>query len=259
MYQEDCVHLMDQMPDNFIDLVVTSPPYDDLRTYDDKSNFDFQRTINKLKRVMKPGGVVVWVVGDKTKNGYESGTSFRQALYFKKIGFKLFDTMIYMKSYRGAIGSNRSYRQRFEYMFVFSMGETPKSINLIRDHAVTTYRKSGNPSNRNKDGSIVKWKSTGRIKGDKVVRGNIWRYPTGYMTTTKDKYAFGHPAMFPEKLAEDHILSWSNPGDLVFDPFTGSGTTLKMAILNDRKFIGSEINPEYCRIAETRINNIIKN
>lgn len=98
IYNEDCLATMRKMPDNYVDLTVTSPPYDNMRKYDNFS-FDFHSVAQELYRITQQGGVVVWVVGDQTKNGSESGTSFKQALYFKEtVGFKLYDTMIYRKS-----------------------------------------------------------------------------------------------------------------------------------------------------------------
>ena len=97
IFNEDCLNTMRAMPDGVIDLVITSPPYDDLRNYKGYS-FDFESIAKELFRVVKEGGVVVWVVGDATVDGSETGTSFRQALFFKEVGFNLHDTMIYMKN-----------------------------------------------------------------------------------------------------------------------------------------------------------------
>lgn len=235
---------MAKMPDNFIDLTVTSPPYDNLRTYNGYS-FVFESVAKELYRVTKKGGVVVWVVGDATIKGSETGTSFKQALYFKEIGFNLHDTMIYLKpSVGGARGSLRAYNQAFEYMFVFSK-ENINKANIIKD----VKNKNG--------GRLVKYSSSGVNGGSsedkkKVCalfgrRSNVWK-----IETVKSKNN-GHPAPFPEQLANDHIISWSNEGDLVYDPFMGSGTTAKMAIINKRNWIGSEISEEYCKIAERRI------
>lgn len=233
IYNENCLDTMKKMTEGSIDLVVTSPPYDDLRDYEGYS-FDFEAIAKELYRVIKDGGVVVWVVGDATKNGSETGTSFRQALYFMDIGFNLHDTMIYQKNsskYPARPDSNR-YTQIFEYMFVFSKGK-PKA-NLICDKA-------------NKWAGHMDW--AGKIKqpvrefGPRV---NIWAYVTSMNST-------GHPAPYPEELARDHILTWSNEGDTVYDPFMGSGTTAKMAILNKRHYIGSEISPNYCKLANARV------
>lgn len=248
----DCVEGMQLLEGESIDLTVTSPPYDDLRNYNGFS-FDVKEVAKELYRVTKVGGVVVWVVGDKTVKGSETGTSFRHALTFMEAGFNLHDTMIYMKDSISFPDTNRYY-QVFEYMFIFSKGK-PKTVNLIRDRENKFVGKKIRGRERQKDGTLM-----GRRKGNEVqemgVRYNIWRVNTGYMKSSKDKIAYEHPAIFPEKLAEDHILSWSNPGDIVMDPFMGSGTTLKMSLLNNRKCLGFEISDEYIDIANERVRMI---
>jgi len=240
----DCLEIMRTMEDGIIDLTVTSPPYDNLRQYNGYS-FDFENIAKQLYRITKPGGVVVWVVGDATIKGSETGTSFKQALYFKEIGFNLHDTMIYLKGGQGATGSNKAYWQDFEYMFVLSKGFI-KTFNPIEDRRNKTKAgiKLESAGHRHQNGEVKKKriiirKETGR-------RLNVWEY---HESGTR----INHPAVFPEKLAQDHILSWSNEKDLVFDPFAGSGTTGKMAILNYRNFIGCEISAEYAEIANARI------
>ena len=254
------------MPDNSVDLVVTSPPYDTLRSYkeliDDMReefngySFPFEQIAAELARVVKKGGVVVWVVGDAVIKGGETGSSFRQALYFMEQGFKLHDTMIYEKngsSFPARRDGNR-YSQLFEYMFVFSNGAKPNTANLICDKANrwAGYTHFGKGSIRNKKGDLVER----NIKPipDFSPRNNIWKYNTGKNYSTKDAVAFDHPAIFPEGLAEDHILTWSKPGDVVLDPFNGSGTTIKMALLNARHYVGVEMSQEYCDIAQQRID-----
>ena len=243
----DCAKIMETFPDGGIDLTVTSPPYDNLRSYNGYV-FDFEAIAHQLHRVTKPGGIVVWVVGDATINGSETGTSFRQALYFKEIGFNLHDTMIYQVPGTGAKGSKYSYWQCFEYMFVFSKGR-PATVNLLKDRR---NKKAGSVAT-----SGTKQKQTGtRLfpPGGKVIqefgyRNNIWVILAGNNGNDQTN----HPAPFPEALARDHILSWSNPGDMVLDPMCGSGTTGKMAILNGRDFTGIEVSPEYLAITEKRI------
>jgi len=237
IYNESCVKTLMQMPDSFVDLVVTSPPYDNLREY---KGFDFnfqivQTMAYELFRVVKPGGVVVWVVGDATENGSETGSSFKQALEFIDNGFKLHDTMIYKKnsSTYPAHSESKRYTQIFEYMFVFSIN-APKTVNLIQD------KKNKWAGYSSFDGKVKKVK-------DFSPRENIWEYSTSFNDATD------HPAPFPEQLAADHIHTWSNEGDLIYDPFGGSGTTAKMAHLQKRNWILSEISEEYCQIAEKRI------
>ena len=250
IHNEKCQDTMSKLPDGFVDLVVTSPPYDDLRKYSGCGFDDFEGVAQSLFRVVKDGGVVVWVVADQTKNGSESGTSFRQALYFKEIGFNLFDTMIYQKPPRGAVGNNKTYWQSFEYMFVFSKGK-PKCINLICDRENKDARVGDKSTKRLFDGSKKKVSRSGYGKFGR--RTNVWQYLIGKNHSTKDEVAFSHPAIFPEKLAADHIKSWSNEGDVVYDPFNGSGTTTKMAKVLNRKWLGSEVHNEYCQIANQRI------
>lgn len=253
IYNEDNLVTLSRINNDYIDLVVTSPPYDQRRTYNGYS-FEFEKLANELFRVIKQGGVVVWIVNDSSYGANETGTSFRQALYFKEIGFNLFDTMIYAKPPRGAVGNNKSYWQTFEYMFVLSKG-SPKTINLICDRENQESRGGDRGTKRYENGELKSIKRGGYGKLGR--RTNIWEYKVGKGKSTNDAVAHKHPAIFPEKLAEDHIISWSNEDDLIYDPFMGSGTTAKMAILNNRNFIGSEISKEYCDIANERINNYV--
>mgnify|MGYP003626006763 CR=1 FL=1 len=263
IYNENCLDTMARMKDNYIDLTVTSPPYDNLRTYNGYS-FDFESIAKELYRTTKEGGVVVWVVGDATIKGSETGTSFKQALYFKECGFRLHDTMIYKRAC--AFPDTVRYYQEFEYMFVFSKGK-PKTYNPLRQMKTESTIKRQNSgvyntlSKRGKDGQLKKAndKTIERMnnsgKDNTRVMSNVWDIPGGGTKSTKDKIAFKHPAIFPEQLAKDHIISWSNEGDLVYDCFMGSGTTAKMAILNNRNWLGSEISEEYINIAKKRIED----
>jgi DNA modification methylase len=244
LFHGDCLEVMRDIPDGSIDLTVTSPPYDNLRTYNgniDQWTFEkFQEIAKQLYRITADGGVVVWVVGDATIKGDETGSSFRQALRFKDCGFNLHDTMIYETSKPPM--NDRRYQQCFEYMFVFSKGKL-KTFNPI----LVPCKNAGKEMSAryyNYDGTKKDRHGKNPVKENKV-KDNIW-----YMVQRPGN---GHPAVFPEQLANDHILSWSNPGDLVFDPFMGSGTTGKMAVLNGRRFIGIEIDKEYFKIASDRI------
>lgn len=237
----DNVTALKQFPDDFVDLTVTSPPYDNLRTYNGFT-WDFESLAKELYRVTKPGGVVVWVVGDATVKGSETGTSFRQALFFKDCGFNLHDTMIWTKDGGGAIGSNKCYNQNHEYMFVLSKG-TPNVTNLIYDKPNGSFGKDKSGIGRRKATGEHKVESR-KPSAEFSKRNNYWYIPPE---------RGDHPAPFPEALANDHIISWSNEGDVVLDPFMGSGTTGKMALLNNRKFIGIELSAEYVEIARKRI------
>lgn len=245
IYQENCLDTMARMENNSIDLTVTSPPYDNLRTYNGYS-FDFESIAHELYRVTKDGGVVVWVVGDATIKGSETGTSFRQALYFKECGFRLHDTMIYEKDAISFPDKNR-YQNSFEYMFVFSKN-APSTKNIIHDRKNVSFGRKVTGTNRTANGETKKAPCYGNNIKKFGARWNVWK-----IKTDKGNNKTGHPAMFPEQLANDHIISWSNEGDIVYDPFMGSGTTAKMALLNNRRYIGSELSEEYCKIAGERI------
>lgn len=247
----DCLEVMKQISDKSVDLTVTSPPYDNLRTYNGYS-FNFEGIAKELYRVTKDGGVVVWVVGDATVNGSETGTSFRQALYFKEIGFNLHDTMIYQKNNFSNPSSTR-YHQIFEFMFVFSKGK-PKTFNPIKDRKNVCAGQSnwGVNKTRQKDGSFKEQPK--KIVSEYGMRYNIWEFMTSKGFANNDSFAYKHPAIFPDKVAYDHIISWSNVGDTVLDCFLGSGTTGKVAKQLNRQFIGIEISQEYLDIAKRRIN-----
>lgn len=237
IFNENCVETMRRMPDEFVNLTVTSPPYDDLRDYEGYE-FDFERIAAEIFRVTADGGVVVWVVGDATVKGGETGSSFRQALRFIDLGFKLHDTMIYEKNsstFPAKRDGNR-YTQIFEYMFVFAKGHVTAQIICDKKNKWAGHKDySGKLTNPVPEFSP---------------RTNIWRYVT---STNGVK----HPAPFPELLVQDHILTWSEPGAVVYDPFMGSGTTAKMAKLNDRHFVGSEISANYCAIANERLDGLL--
>jgi DNA modification methylase len=248
----DAALVLKDFVDGCISLTVTSPPYDNLRTYGGHS-FDFEEIACELYRVTQDGGIVVWIIGDRTEDGDESGTSFRQALYFKEIGFKLHDTMIYARNSARYPESNR-YSQLFDFMFILSKGK-PKTFNPIKIDRSKYARETNHAGNRNRDG-VIKWREFkyAPLKS----KTNIWEYAIGYNIQTQDAIAFEHPAIFPDKLAVDHIQSWSNEGDLILDPFSGSGTTLKAAQQLNRKWIGIEINPDYVQLAKKRLTPYVQ-
>ncbi len=247
----NCVDIMKNFEDNVIDLTLTSPPYDNLRSYKGFV-FPFEDIANELYRITKRGGVVVWVIGDATINGNETGTSFKQALYFQKIGFNLHDTMIFQKTNPIPQIYRKRYNNIFEYMFVFSKGlvNTHNPIKVDCLHAGlelngTTYK------NYSK-GDQKRQKLAKPVRSQKI-KGNIWEYVVG--KKKEDQEAKGHSAPFPCSLARDHIYSWTNKGDIVLDPMCGSGTTCKEALGLERKFIGIDISKEYCAIARERIKD----
>lgn len=251
IYRGNCIELMQQMTEGIVDLTVTSPPYDDLRDYQGY-HFDIEGVAKGLFRVTKNGGIVVWVVGDKIKNGDRTLTSFKQAILFQNIGFNVHDVMIYKKKNTPFMRSN-AYTNCYEFMFVFSKGH----VNTFNRLTAKTVRQGfeGLPFNKGADG--INRKVVKELKAEKT-RVNIWEYAVGLGGTTSDREAFKHTAVFPEKLAEDHILSWTNPGDLVFDPMCGSGTTCKMALLNKRNYLGFDISEEYVELSKKRIGKYLK-
>lgn len=246
IHNMDCVEGMRMLPDNSVDLTVTSPPYDNLRKYNGFT-WDFEAVAKELYRVTKQGGVVVWIVADATIKGSETGTSFRQALFFKDCGFNLHDTMIYAKANPMPCKVKR-YTPAFEYMFIFSKGQ-PKTFKPITEECKFAGKKSARTVIY-ADGTR-KHNSKGFYKDTKVKR-NIFEYNVG---TGKGR-GIKHPAVFPEQLANDHIISWSNEGDVVLDPFMGSGTTALACVKNNRNYIGFELSKEYCDMAEERLRGI---
>ncbi|MBK5240331.1 site-specific DNA-methyltransferase [Clostridium sp.] len=250
----DCLSGLKNVQDMSIDLVITSPPYENLREYNGYIfNYDyFKEVANELLRCLKVGAVIIWVVADKTSNGSESGESFRQALYFKEIGFKIWDTMIFAK-YNPAPKNHRRYEQEFEYMFVFAKGK-PKCFNPIMIPCKFSGQKRTGTYRQDKKGQLKKLNTTGKVKSMKV-KGNIWYYVVG-KHCTENLLAHKHQAIFPDKLAEDHIITWSNEGDLVLDPFMGSGTVGRVCKNMKRLFIGFEISKDYCESAQQMISAI---
>ncbi|MDD7599444.1 MAG: site-specific DNA-methyltransferase [Campylobacter sp.] len=241
------IEFMSKMPSECVDLILTSPPYDNLRDYQGY-NFDFEKMANEIFRVIKKGGVIVWVVGDKINKGNRSLTSFKQALYFQSLGLNAHDIMIYAKKNTPFMRSN-AYTNAYEYMFIFSKG-SPKTFNPLKE---PTARSGFEMLTTNKKSDGINKKVLGQLNTEKT-KTNIWSYAVGLGGSTTDKIAFKHPAVFPENLAKDHILSWSNELDLVLDPMCGSGTTCKMAYLLNRNFIGVDVSKEYIEISKERLS-----
>jgi DNA modification methylase len=251
-YAADVMSVLDA---DCIDLCVTSPPYSDLRDYgkDGGTSFgpdDWRSVFAQLYRVLKPGGVCVWVVADKVINGSKSLDSFNQAIDAKAIGFNVHDVMLFSRHTMPRGG--RRYADRFEYMFIFSNG-APKTFNPIMVDCVTAGMVRNGKVRCNGKGDHFKARNNNKKTGKTRKSDSIWNYCVGGKST-KDKFIFEHPAVFPEKLAEDHISSWSNPGDMVIDPFCGSGTVGKMAMLNGRDFIGIDCNHDYIALSQRRIS-----
>ena len=264
LYNENCLDTMSKMESESIDLILTSPPYDDLRTYNkhlsgnktqyNGYSFPFENICKELYRITKKGGVVVWVVGDATNKGSETGTSFRQALFFKECGFDIYDTMIYQKTGTPFPQKHR-YNQTFEYMFVFSKGK-PSIFNPVMKKNVTAGAVRNSRKFRNADGEMISG-FNGKPINEYGIENNIWLIKNGMNKSTKDIIAFGHPAIFPEELAIKHIITWTKKDDVVYDPFMGSGTTAKASILLGRQWIGSELDENYTEITNERIKNTV--
>lgn len=251
LYNGDCLEIMKQsICNDTIDMVITSPPYDNLRDYNGYT-FDFENIAKELYRVVKPGGVIVWIVSDATIDGGETGTSFKQALFFKSIGFNLHDTMIWEKPTFTDTGSLKyRYGNVFEYMFIFSKGK-PKTFNPIKDRINKSFGAKKHGTIRRSDGSTVPQSSLGKLIAEYGQRFNVW-----CINPEKSNSKRCHPAQFPEQLVHDHIISWSNNGDTVLDPFMGSGTTGIVCCHLDRKFIGIEISEEYFKLSQHRIEEV---
>lgn len=253
LYKGDCLEVMKEIPDNSVDLTVTSPPYDNLRSYNGNigqwSFEKFKIVARELYRITKEGGVVVWIIADATINGSETGTSFKHALYFKECGFNLHDTMIWRKPHAGAIGALNRYENVFEYMFVLSKGKIQTS-NIIKDKPNKRHGEIQQGSTRQKDGSMRKTTGYGkRFVAEFGRRHNVW----DIAPCQSNKERTGHPAQFPEALARDHIVSWSNPGNVILDCFMGSGSTGVACMNTNRRFIGIELDDAYFLCAEKRI------
>lgn len=249
IYNQDCVEYLASLPNNSIKFVLTSPPYDDIRDYKGYS-FPFETIAQQLWRTVQSGGVIAWNVADATVKGSETGTSMRQALYFMSLGFRLHDTMIYAKKNPMPAGvSSKRYHQAWEYVFILSK-DAPETFNPIMVKAKFGHLEA-NMKHRGRDGEI-NYVKTKRNEFTKV--RNIFEYSVGGGHSTKDRVAFQHPAIMPEPLAADMIATWTNPGDTVFDPFTGSGTTAKMCQQLNRRFHGTELSAEYCEIARQRLD-----
>jgi DNA modification methylase len=253
VFCEDCLDTLSKMPDNFVDMVLTSPCYDDIRDYHGNNKLEFEKIAVELTRVLKTGGIIAWIVADSTVRGSETGSSFKQALYFKEnCGLRLHDTMIFEKntSTYPAKPDGMRYTSCFDFIFLFSKGK-PKTVNLIADRKNKYFGipNRGQKTDRDKNDNLVP-KNKVMSKNEYSPRTNIWRY----VTSGGDKIAHQHPAIFPDALAKDLITSYTIENDLVYDCFAGAGTTLKMAKLNNRKFCGSEIVSQYCAIIEERLS-----
>ncbi|MFR1709460.1 MAG: DNA-methyltransferase [Clostridium sp.] len=254
IYNCDCLNGLKMMEDEYVDMVITSPPYDELRNYDGYAftHYYFLEIVKELYRVIKKGGVIIWIVNDQTQKHSESGSSFRQALEFKELGFCIYDTMIFAKNNPVPLNHDR-YEQSFEYMFVFSKGKI-KTFNPIKEECKFSGKQRSGTRRQNSSGKLKKINTEGKVKNKKI-KGNIWYYSVGNIETN-DKIAHNHEAIFPEELVKDHLLSWTNENELVLDIFMGSGTVAKVALENKRNFIGFEVSRKKCDDANLRLKEL---
>lgn len=261
LYNDDCYKILkENILNNSIDLVVTSPPYNDLRKYegiiDTWNEEKFKSIVDELYRVLKNGGVVVWVVNDKVEKGSKTLTSFKQALYFQEVGFNVNDVMLWKKLNPMPVVKQPRYNPCFEYMFVFSKGK-PKTFNPIMRpcknaelHYTSTVKNMGGENGRRKIDYHV---------NNETIDYNIWDIAVAKNKDTImiDGKEIRHPAVFPYEIPYRHILSWSNENDTVLDPFMGSGTTGVACKNTNRNFIGIEMNTNYFKLAQHKLNNNI--
>jgi len=251
----DCLELMENIEDKSIDMIITSPPYDDIKNYNYNLNWNFgifKLISNEMNRVLKDGGVIIWVVNDKTQNGSESLSSFKQVIFFNELGLKLYDTMIYKKLNYTPL-THRRYEQEFEYMFCLSKG-IPKTFNPIKIKCKYGGTKSRGSPSFYKSNNDNLTKINKYIINNEKIKGNIFEYNTGSLTNIK----LNHPAVFPLELVNDQIISWSNENDIILDCFAGSGTTAIACINTNRNYILMEKEEKYIDIINDRIKNHTK-
>lgn len=251
----DSAEVMQSFPDKCIPLTVTSPPYAKMRLYGghDYTWETFKSVATQLVRITMEGGVICWVVRNQIVKERENLQAEKEKLFFADdLGLWPHQTII--GAPKGVpLPQSRRYASNFDYVYVFSKGH-PRIVNIIRDRRNSRFGdlksnrliRESNGSERLACGgeyAIAKW----------GFRSNLWSYSTGGNHTATDRISAKHPARMGEPLAEDLIISFSKPGDLVFDPFAGAGTSLKMALLNQRQWLGVEIFDEYVELIEKRM------
>jgi DNA modification methylase len=240
-----------KLPDNCIDIVVTSPPYDRIRDYNG-FECNLHNIGEQLSRVLKDGGIIVMVIQDQTKDFGKSLTTFRTILdWCDNFNLKLFETVIYKK--HGAEGAwwTKRFRVDHEYIPVFLKGKRPAYF--TKEHLKIPSKHAGKTmtgcATRLTNGSTLKSKKL-KINPTKC-RGTIWDYVT---CGDGGKLKHEHPATFPDKIPVDFIETFCPPGGIVLDPFMGSGTTALAALNLGRNFLGFDISNEYVSLANKRVD-----
>lgn len=247
----DAVETLSELEDESIHLTVFSPPYDDIRDYNKKWNLDYEALGSELNRVTVDGGVCAVVIGDGTKNFAKSLTTFRWAInWCDNCDWKLFECCIYKRHGNPGAWWTKRFRVDHEYILIFFKGKKPRFFNkepLKVDSIHAGKRFSGTDRLTNGGFKRIEPKPVNKRK----CRGTIWNYSTS--NTEGNKIKLKHPATYPDQLASDLIKCFSDKGDIVLDPMSGSGTTCVMANKLNRRYLGIEINPEYRDIAVNRL------
>ena len=251
LYLGDCLEILPTLGN--VDAVVTSPPYDNLRKYGGHAPVDTFAAITEISNCLSRGGVCMWNVKDETRDGSETGTSFRQALHAMDSGLNLHDTMIYVRRGVTFPDANR-YLPAFEYMFIFSNG-SPRHFNGIKDRRNRYAGTVIHGTDRQSDGSLAARKCSSSEVPEYGLRYNWWEL---HNAQAGNGEFGGHPAPMPYPMAHGHIQTWTDNGETILDPFMGSGTTGVACAKLGRKFIGIEIEPKYFDIACKRIEEAYK-
>lgn len=247
----DALIALPDLAEGSVDLTVFSPPYDGIREYGKNWRLDYKALGSELLRVTADGGVCAVVIGDGTKDFAKSLTTFRWAVdWVDRAGWRLFECCIYQRHGNPGAWWSQRFRVDHEFILIFFKGSRPRhfdktTLMVPSKHAGKVY--SG--TDRLTNGGFKKIEP--KAVNDMKCRGTLWEYSTS--NTEGNRTKLEHPATYPDSLAEDLIVCFSKPGDLVLDPMCGSGTTCVMAAKNKRAFLGIEINQEYHRISMKRM------
>jgi hypothetical protein len=253
----DALEILSRIPAGSIPLTLFSPPYDGIRDYGKNWSLDYKTLGRLLFGATCDGGVCAVVIGDGTKDFAKSLTTFRWAVdWVDNTGWRLFECCIYSRHGNPGAWWTQRFRVDHEYILIFFKGDRLRcfdktALMIPSKHAGKVY--SGTDRLTNGGFKKIEPKAVNDLK----CRGTIWGYATSNSEGNRTKLE--HPATFPDRLADDLIHCFSKPGDLVFDPMCGSGTTCVMAAKAKRDYLGIEINPEYHSIAMKRIQAEVTN